>query len=700
MTHDADEPTGHAANRHDPETPRHGHAPSPNDLKRIVKAHELWLESDFQEGRQADLNRSDLKGADLRRANLKRAILKSADLSGADLQGINFGEADLRGTNLEGAALVGANLAKADLRGSNLRDAGLLSADLRGADLAGATLAGAYLSQADLRDARNLRAEALRQAEDWEKAYRDEDLALGCEVPIFVSPRAERQEMLLGGTPRTGPDVGAVVGAAAARLAVASRVASHRAGTASGRACSGLARLSLRAGKGAWALGRAAGRRVAAGTKTVTIMSGTAGRHAAAGAKTSASRGRTAAAWAGAAFTVLSRRAGTIGIRWAAASRRGAVAGAKSAAIVGRAAVRWARSALAALSRHVAAAGTRSAAAARRLVAALPKAEEGTVPLAPASSKDSWLARQQPAMMAALALGALAVFAAGGWFGARMTATLVQQAGAEEGTAAQPATRQAAVEPRRAFNPRSARGRTARPEATEPASGRGKTDGAGEAEPAAAAPNEGPPPRPDGADLKAAAEAGTFIVTWNAITRARPTTEARRTGFLRKGTLVDVTGTASNGDWYQVLGRGGRTDYVHASLLRKIDAEKFVLRRDANLRQEPSVQARKLDVLRRGRMVTVTGKVAGAEWYEVERNGGHIAYIHASLLRKARPQAFVVVRDAIVRVEPSATAKEFGVLKRGTRVEVTGKVGGRNWYRIERWDGGVGYVHGSMLHKS
>lgn len=103
------------------------------ELETILEEHKLWVETDGEKGKRADLYRSDLSGV---------------DLSGADLSG-----ADLRGADLCVAYLCGADLCGADLSGADLRDAVLSGADLRGAVLNGADLSGADLCRASLCDA-------------------------------------------------------------------------------------------------------------------------------------------------------------------------------------------------------------------------------------------------------------------------------------------------------------------------------------------------------------------------------------------------------------------------------------------------------------------------------------------------------------------------------------------------------------------
>ena len=90
----------------------------PSELKDILEAHDLWVQSDRKQGRRADLDGADLQGADL----------QDADLEGAYLFGANLREANLQGANLQDAYLR-----EADLQGANLQDAYLWGVNLRGA---------------------------------------------------------------------------------------------------------------------------------------------------------------------------------------------------------------------------------------------------------------------------------------------------------------------------------------------------------------------------------------------------------------------------------------------------------------------------------------------------------------------------------------------------------------------------------------
>ena len=58
---------------------------------------------------------------------------------------------------------------------------------------------------------------------------------------------------------------------------------------------------------------------------------------------------------------------------------------------------------------------------------------------------------------------------------------------------------------------------------------------------------------------------------------------------------------------------------------------------------------------------------------------------------------FVAVRNANMRAEPNAESPKVGFLTHGTRVTVTGKVKGADWFRVAQDDGGIAYVYARLL---
>lgn len=89
----------------------------------------------------------------------------------------------LRGLDLAGADLSGADLRGADLRGAVLKDSNLAGACLERANFFKATLDGADLYKCDLSSAQFLHCNQLVAAQNWQLAYRDEDLACGAAIP-------------------------------------------------------------------------------------------------------------------------------------------------------------------------------------------------------------------------------------------------------------------------------------------------------------------------------------------------------------------------------------------------------------------------------------------------------------------------------------------------------------------------------------
>ena len=122
---------------------------SQEELNKILKLHELWLDTNGEEGKCADLSNADLRGANLRCSDLRYANLSCSNLRYAYLTDADLSNACLNYANLSGAYLIGTNLTGTDLSGVDLNGADLRDADLRDADLRYANL-----NKADLNDAK------------------------------------------------------------------------------------------------------------------------------------------------------------------------------------------------------------------------------------------------------------------------------------------------------------------------------------------------------------------------------------------------------------------------------------------------------------------------------------------------------------------------------------------------------------------
>ncbi len=76
-----------------------------SELAKILSEHKKWIDTNFTEGKQANLRGANLQSADLRGANLQDADLQGANLRNANLRGANLRNANLRGADLQGADL-------------------------------------------------------------------------------------------------------------------------------------------------------------------------------------------------------------------------------------------------------------------------------------------------------------------------------------------------------------------------------------------------------------------------------------------------------------------------------------------------------------------------------------------------------------------------------------------------------------------
>ena len=146
-----------------------------NELNEVLKLHKLWLNSDGEEGKRADLSSADLRGADLRNADLRVADLTGVLLEGAFLVGTNFEGAHLSYANLDYTDLVDADLTSADLRGVNLRKANLRNANLHCALLFDANLGDSNLEGTGLRLFLGPRHDGIYNSQD-DKLY------IGCQI--------------------------------------------------------------------------------------------------------------------------------------------------------------------------------------------------------------------------------------------------------------------------------------------------------------------------------------------------------------------------------------------------------------------------------------------------------------------------------------------------------------------------------------
>jgi uncharacterized protein YjbI with pentapeptide repeats len=71
-----------------------------SELKRVLNQHKLWLDSNGDQGKRADLTGANLTGANLTRAYLIRANLTGADLVGSILNSLWMNRAKVNQSQL------------------------------------------------------------------------------------------------------------------------------------------------------------------------------------------------------------------------------------------------------------------------------------------------------------------------------------------------------------------------------------------------------------------------------------------------------------------------------------------------------------------------------------------------------------------------------------------------------------------------
>ena len=100
------------------------------ELKEVLRLHELLLESEEKEGERANLSYCDLTNANLSYCDLRYADLTNANLSYCDLRYADLRDANLYKTNLFKTNLTNTNLSNANLRGADLTKADLYKTNL------------------------------------------------------------------------------------------------------------------------------------------------------------------------------------------------------------------------------------------------------------------------------------------------------------------------------------------------------------------------------------------------------------------------------------------------------------------------------------------------------------------------------------------------------------------------------------------
>src|ERR1700686_2000919 len=98
---------------------------SPDEIKRLLAEHRLYLETEYHQGHRANFSSADLTGRDFSGLNLRGIKMDRAVLRGADFTGAHLQSANLVGALAEQACFDRADLSRARLSGANLVSASL-----------------------------------------------------------------------------------------------------------------------------------------------------------------------------------------------------------------------------------------------------------------------------------------------------------------------------------------------------------------------------------------------------------------------------------------------------------------------------------------------------------------------------------------------------------------------------------------------
>ncbi|MDR6227368.1 L,D-transpeptidase family protein [Desmospora profundinema] len=120
--------------------------------------------------------------------------------------------------------------------------------------------------------------------------------------------------------------------------------------------------------------------------------------------------------------------------------------------------------------------------------------------------------------------------------------------------------------------------------------------------------------------------------------RSQPSMNGTVVAKRNKGTRLTLTGIA--GDWYRVKLENGSTAYVHHSVAKRVTgsgqqppsgSQLTVTSSMANIREQPSTQARILQRVPQGTVLNRTGSTG--DWHQIKLKSGQTAYIHKSVVQ-------------------------------------------------------------------
>jgi uncharacterized protein YjbI with pentapeptide repeats len=122
------------------------------ELEEILAQHKLWLDTNMQKGKCADLSNTNLDKVDLSNVNLQRANLDGASLKQAILKDTNLHSACLWDSMLNEAQIIHSDLSSTDMFHAHLEEAYIDNSNLWNANIQNASLDGATIVNSTMKE--------------------------------------------------------------------------------------------------------------------------------------------------------------------------------------------------------------------------------------------------------------------------------------------------------------------------------------------------------------------------------------------------------------------------------------------------------------------------------------------------------------------------------------------------------------------
>lgn len=192
--------------------------------------------------------------------------------------------------------------------------------------------------------------------------------------------------------------------------------------------------------------------------------------------------------------------------------------------------------------------------------------------------------------------------------------------------------------------------------------------------------------------------------------RTEPNSSSKLIRMLFVNEKVKVLAKVDDATWYRVS-HDGKIGYVHSDYLVTnkpsftVTPNKKTLYaiKTTKLRKGPGTSYDSIDSITSKEKITTVAKVSGKDWYRV-KYGDKTGYIYSKNFSTKKPSFTITKTNKTKyatcsvnwRKGPSTNYSKYGTLSKNTKVKVTGKVDGKNWYRISHKNK-TGYVSGKYL---